>query len=329
VLFASLVSSENLQDIEFVFIDDASQDFTVEIISAFINKNPNLRVVLLCQQHNHGVSVARNRGIEKALGDWITFIDSDDVIMSSTWTYVMSDVIFQQKDIDIIYSPLKVNPSPIIEAFEGFGPWEHFNRGMALYSFYRTRFDQRIVDVCMGMFFRRKFICENRLLFTPKMIMLEDAEFLGRAYSLAGSCALNNNSFYLYRLHPDSSSGNVRIYDYPGLEGHLEGVRSLKAFCNTNTERIDVDFVQGLIIKFTLLPFQAVIGKKGIDWSKHQWVYERMKQQGNMPVGLNSGNVYLVKWASILNKSVYYYYLRWWLRLLGISVKVRFGIKKE
>jgi len=145
---------------------------------------------------------------------------------------------------------------------------------------------------------------------------------------LAGRCVLNINGFYLYRLHPDSSSGNARIYDYPGLEGHLEGVRSLKEFCKTNKERIHVDFVQGLIIKFTLLPFQAVIGKWGIDWKKHQWVYKRMKQRGNLPVGLNSGNVHLVKWASILNKSVFYYYLRWWLRLLEISVRVRLGIKK-
>lgn len=58
---------------EIIVIDDGSSDATVEFI-----KRTHPDVKLLCQK-NSGPGSARNRGIEAATGDWITFLDSDDL----------------------------------------------------------------------------------------------------------------------------------------------------------------------------------------------------------------------------------------------------------
>jgi len=58
---------------EIIIVDDGSTDETDQILESYKNK-----IHLLKLATNHGVSFARNRGIEKSQGQWISFLDSDD-----------------------------------------------------------------------------------------------------------------------------------------------------------------------------------------------------------------------------------------------------------
>ena len=62
---------------ELIVVDDGSTDATLE---AIISRHPNINVVT---QSNQGVSVARNSGIAVANGEWLAFLDSDDVWLPS------------------------------------------------------------------------------------------------------------------------------------------------------------------------------------------------------------------------------------------------------
>lgn len=68
------VLNQSYGDLEVIVIDDASTDDTAEILSRI--KDSRLRVITL--RENLGVSAARNRGEEVALGKWIALLDSDD-----------------------------------------------------------------------------------------------------------------------------------------------------------------------------------------------------------------------------------------------------------
>ncbi|WP_445505419.1 glycosyltransferase family 2 protein [Niallia sp. 03091] len=70
----------DLFEIEIILIDDGSYDNSCKIISQFIENNPNNKVQIVYQyQENEGVSAARNAGLRLATGDFIAFLDSDDI----------------------------------------------------------------------------------------------------------------------------------------------------------------------------------------------------------------------------------------------------------
>ena len=73
----SLVS-QSLKDIQIICIDDASTDNTVNIIEVYQRKDD--RISLICQPRNGGQAKARNKGLEIAEGEFITMVDSDDVL---------------------------------------------------------------------------------------------------------------------------------------------------------------------------------------------------------------------------------------------------------
>lgn len=71
------ILSQTYREFELILVDDGSPDNSGVICDEYAQKDARIRVF---HKENGGVSSARNYGIEKATGDWLCFIDSDDYI---------------------------------------------------------------------------------------------------------------------------------------------------------------------------------------------------------------------------------------------------------
>lgn len=71
------IMAQTKSDWEAICVDDGSKDNTGAVLDGFADSDPRIKVI---HQKNSGVGIARNVGIEKARGDWILFLDGDDVV---------------------------------------------------------------------------------------------------------------------------------------------------------------------------------------------------------------------------------------------------------
>lgn len=74
------IKNQNYDNFELIIIDNNSKDNSIKVIEEFINNNPDFDVKLIKNKRNKGQLGAIQTGLEYAEGEFISFIDSDDII---------------------------------------------------------------------------------------------------------------------------------------------------------------------------------------------------------------------------------------------------------
>ena len=90
---------QTYKDIEIVLVDDGSTDNSLSICKEYQNKDKRIKVI---SQENGGVSSARNRGIDEATGDLLFFLDSDDVITSTSINELVKEYKLKEQEKGIV-----------------------------------------------------------------------------------------------------------------------------------------------------------------------------------------------------------------------------------
>lgn len=86
---------QSFSDFELLIIDDGSTDGSAAICDEYAGKEKCIRVI---HQINAGVTAARRRGVEEAKGDWICFVDGDDILPQNAFC----DLYGHTSDVDIV-----------------------------------------------------------------------------------------------------------------------------------------------------------------------------------------------------------------------------------
>lgn len=197
------LANQTLENIEIILIDDASTDHSLSIMQQCETQFPD-RIHILKSPHNLGAGGARNIGIEAAVGEYIGFVDSDD----------LPDPAMFEK----LYDAAKTTGYDLIDC-----------------GYYRQETDTAILhtpDHCTGMLnaqkrselivsggyifsklYRRELFADKQLRFRTHVI-LEDADFI--TYLLATVKSIGNiqEILYCYRNEPNSASKVVKEDQY-------------------------------------------------------------------------------------------------------------------
>lgn len=90
------IRQQTYTDIEVILVNDGSTDGSRKICERYYEKDNRFKLI---NQENQGQSVARNRGVKESIGQYIMFVDSDDVINTNVLEVLLP---YMKTDVDIV-----------------------------------------------------------------------------------------------------------------------------------------------------------------------------------------------------------------------------------
>lgn len=189
---------------EIIVIDDASQDFTCNIIETRYAHNP--RVVLLKNGANSGPAQARNTGIDHARGEWIAFLDADDWFAPGRLASLLSTARQHQLDMvaDSYYLTQDLKSPPHATRFTRIcqpGRLAHITV---------DRFIQQGLGSVKPII-RKSLLDRTAIRFDPKLFRGEDMLFFSTLLFKKSRFGLLNKPMYFRSESPNSLSRTDKI----------------------------------------------------------------------------------------------------------------------
>lgn len=189
------VLSQDFYDFEICLVDDGSSDGSERLCDEYASKDKRIK---LHHQANGGVSVARNKALEMATGEYIWFVDADDYILPGALKYI--DLILKKSGSDTVF----------------FGERKFDNSSTPQYdSGSKDTFLASHVCYCNPlMLFQRDIISTENIRFTTGIKMGEDLEF---QYKYLLHCvhpvAIPYNFYYIRTRSGSASRSGSSVYN--------------------------------------------------------------------------------------------------------------------
>ncbi|HEU9868766.1 TPA: glycosyltransferase family 2 protein, partial [Streptococcus pneumoniae] len=188
---------QDLESFEVILVNDGSNDSTSRILEQY-SDNPQVKIF---HQVNMGVSAARNLGLSHASGEYVFFLDSDDILddgmLSKMYQFVKNN------KVDLLSCWHK---EPATTQYGG-----NENKSTSFIARTREEIGAHFVDIfprsaCAKLFFR-KIIEENNITFSTEMSLGEDMSFVYQYLMVSKSIGVIDGVYYnIQNVNPQSLS---------------------------------------------------------------------------------------------------------------------------
>lgn len=216
---AKSIINQTLEDIEILFVDDFSTDGTKEYLLNISQDNPKIKII---DNLNKGAANARNLGIKLAAGEYLSFLDADDV--------------FDLNMLEEMYEKSKtLNLDILICPWRYLGENKEIKKGLTLPSHYKeddvfnhSTYPNSIFQLtspnAWSKIYARKFILNENRRF-QSLTSCNDIYFSYTSLVAAKRIGILNQSFVSYRYNSNSSISSSRGKQFRNLFLALEHIR--------------------------------------------------------------------------------------------------------
>lgn len=213
------LEQQTCKDFEVICVNDGSKDTTAEKLEAWKAKGAFAMKVI--HQENGGVSRARNRGIQEATGEYLMFLDSDD-LYHPEYVCLMLDAQ-EQEGVDIAYCRLSRNMEEAMTCDAG--------SVQAVRQTQKQAMDKLLFE--MGKYgfycytYRRDVVMNNHIEFDVNTKFGEDREFNWKYMCHCQTAAWIDLPLYGYRINPLSATQSSSSWRKTDL---LAAVKRIEAY---------------------------------------------------------------------------------------------------
>lgn len=189
------LKGQTLRDLEFIFVDDCGTDNSMQSVEAWAKEDERVRIIR--NPHNLGPGPSRNKGIEAARGEYLSFVDPDDWLESNFYEILFNKAVTEHLDI-VKGMRVKVHPGNSSHV-------ESIRRGQISTLNKQIRKSQRhhVPLYCVFTFEHQSAIYKRSLFSIPSVRYgnsrnSQDTTFLLRATISEPSIELENSAIYYY-----------------------------------------------------------------------------------------------------------------------------------
>lgn len=210
---------QTYQNWELIAVDDGSKDGSIEILKSYEKRGNRIHII---SKENEGVSIARNIALEHAHGDYIYFVDSDDIVMP--------------EGLMILVKAMESNKTTFIKSdflpIDEQGKQVFINKKQVI----RRRYDGKVMDsekffkkILMKEYFlwtclfRKEIIEKYHIQFIPYCRLMEDAAFVVDYLLYSDRNVYKDACIYGYRKYEGTVSAANKDYteDMMLIKKHL------------------------------------------------------------------------------------------------------------
>lgn len=221
-----LVSFEKqiYRDFELIIVDDGSTDKSVELIEEY-QKKSSLKIKLI-KQKNAGVSAARNVGLANANGDYICFVDSDDIVAPE----FLSEMEYHVKldEMDLVVCGFKSVPQNWgLDSYrfeEGTTITMSSNDLLRKFLYHDIK-----ISIC-SLMVKKSILKLNNIKFTEGFRYSEDVEMVWKIIAHSNKVTYLSSKLYFYRVRNDSA---MSLVDDKRIDG-FRLITGLEAYFKNN-----------------------------------------------------------------------------------------------
>lgn len=180
---------------EILLVNDGSTDNSLSICREYEKSHTN---IIVYSQENHGVSSARNKGLNQAKGEWVMFVDSDDFVCKNSLQYLLQN--YCSDDYDGIRFWTRIMSDALVDKNQKCdGEVKFLGSG---YDFIKK---YGLETFCITWMYRRSYLQSNNLSFSPYKIG-EDFLFISKFLLNNPRICSTSSTVYQYLIHPGSVS---------------------------------------------------------------------------------------------------------------------------
>ena len=228
--------NQSLKECEFIFINDGSTDNSYNILKKYEALDKR---VLILNQENKGVSIARNNGLAKARGSFVGFVDSDDTVESEYFETLFEAGI--KNNVDVVMVDWNTIKNNACKKFEyKFDENKLLNKQYIEENILPLFIKEDSLNAIWNKLYKRELIEKFNINFPEGVALGEDGIFNIRFFTYAKSAFYLKYSGYNYREVEGSATRNIVEKDY--FKNSLEVYKNdIKEFKQWNIDIKDID----------------------------------------------------------------------------------------
>ncbi|CAM4157784.1 glycosyltransferase family 2 protein [Bacillus cereus] len=218
------ILNQTYKNIEIVVVDDGSKDQSSSLVKNLKKKHPEQIKYIL--QENQGVSVARNTGIENASGEYISFLDSDDL-----WHHTKIEKQMESMHKNNMNACYCGYMNFYEETGEKVANTTNFVKGNMTKDF----LTHQVFAQTSTWIFKKSIVMDHDIRFTPGCSWGEDLEFLFKLMSVTNVCYVDEYLTYYRILSGGNLSSNYKDYELKTTK-ELEVFTRMKNWIHNKSE---------------------------------------------------------------------------------------------